>query len=672
MTKPTTENDSAPSNDRILELAKQITKERTWYVEARVGSIRFVNDRRSQSDGCLYESIPIHALIADLAHALIEAENKVEVVKAQVLTLAAQARDAYRKGGPVWRAARDAASRYTVFTAEQQDIADDVCARLLDGALRLTPILAACNRASVGSYEGPRDDAAAVEELRHHLRLTGNSIPDAVAALGALADKVRKAAKQLQPPQEWRSIAACWDVVEAALPRWRAVTETEPAPNTDVLFLLDKDGVGVGWRHDDSATVDGDCIIMSRIRGWQPLPPAGPVAPPRVSTGADLIAAERQRQMVKEGWTPEHDAEHMSGELAWAAVCYAAPKSVYVDGGAEPWPWAKEWDKRDKHDRQRRLVIAGALIAAEIDRLQRLAGPVAPKEPPDAPPAVPGPGSAGVPATPAAGADLAAPALSPDVRALAEEVLRLDGEALNWKPDIGLCLGDNDDGVGDLAFARGPMIARMRGESYEDHRKRAMNTASNACKRLAAAPALARALVGSDPDPRQGRPGGGDVLPEPRVVESAPIVSAVTSIDQPPPVENVSPDGCKVTSVEVWPKVIDDVRLAHNLWSEATPSNTASLIALINERNEVGIERYGTTLKTFNGRSAAFDALAECLDLTVYLRQWYEELAETADVFVLTEVYRQYRASLRLLFELHETINERLTNARNGARNKGV
>jgi hypothetical protein len=27
------------------------------------------------------------------------------------------------------------------------------------------------------------------------------------------------------------------------------------------------------------------------------------------------------------------------------------------------------WDKRRKHDRRRKLVIAGALIAAEIDRL---------------------------------------------------------------------------------------------------------------------------------------------------------------------------------------------------------------------------------------------------------------------------------------------------------------
>jgi hypothetical protein len=38
---------------------------------------------------------------------------------------------------------------------------------------------------------------------------------------------------------------------------------------------------------------------------------------------------------------------------------------------ADPCPesWAPEYDKRGKHDRLRRLEIAGALIAAEIDRI---------------------------------------------------------------------------------------------------------------------------------------------------------------------------------------------------------------------------------------------------------------------------------------------------------------
>lgn len=110
--------------------------------------------------------------------------------------------------------------------------------------------------------------------------------------------------------------------------------------------------------------------------------------------GLHAIIAERWRQRCDEHWTPEHDDEHRAGELAWAAVCYAAPGPVRGQRtialpcncapGAEcihryfpssiwsdPWPWSKEWDKRSKHDRIKQLAIAGALIAAEIDRLKR-------------------------------------------------------------------------------------------------------------------------------------------------------------------------------------------------------------------------------------------------------------------------------------------------------------
>lgn len=108
-------------------------------------------------------------------------------------------------------------------------------------------------------------------------------------------------------------------------------------------------------------------------------------------TGAELIAAERQRHVDEEGWTPEHDDQHSEGELAIAASVYAivTPENVIgltdemLDGGGN-WPWDLEWFKPFDPsfmgdvgefpviDRKRCLVKAGALIAAEIDRLQRL------------------------------------------------------------------------------------------------------------------------------------------------------------------------------------------------------------------------------------------------------------------------------------------------------------
>lgn len=93
----------------------------------------------------------------------------------------------------------------------------------------------------------------------------------------------------------------------------------------------------------------------------------------RQPTGIELIAAERQRQIEQEGWTPEHDDQHRLGELAIAAACYAIPPSLRLAAKfiGRFWPWDMKWWKPTPEDRKRELVKASALIAAEIDRLQR-------------------------------------------------------------------------------------------------------------------------------------------------------------------------------------------------------------------------------------------------------------------------------------------------------------
>ncbi len=91
--------------------------------------------------------------------------------------------------------------------------------------------------------------------------------------------------------------------------------------------------------------------------------------------GAALIMEERYRQIHVEGWDESHDDKHVNAELAVAAACYAANNThrMCVDlNGFDAWPWDEGWDKRNKHNRIRQLVIAGALIAAEIDRLKRM------------------------------------------------------------------------------------------------------------------------------------------------------------------------------------------------------------------------------------------------------------------------------------------------------------
>jgi hypothetical protein len=104
-----------------------------------------------------------------------------------------------------------------------------------------------------------------------------------------------------------------------------------------------------------------------------------------MKTGIELIAKERRRQVRQEGWTATQDDEHEGEELARAAACYAIPPSAARDFILKSlWPesWAWEWWKPLANDpdeprasrnaaRVRELVKAGALIAAEIDRLQR-------------------------------------------------------------------------------------------------------------------------------------------------------------------------------------------------------------------------------------------------------------------------------------------------------------
>ena len=104
-------------------------------------------------------------------------------------------------------------------------------------------------------------------------------------------------------------------------------------------------------------------------------------------SGARLIMAERSRQITTEGWTPEHDAEHAPGELTAAALCYLSAALCIInpsDPRAAPatheppvapyWPWEPSAYKVSLSDPLRSLVKAGALIAAEIDRLQALDG----------------------------------------------------------------------------------------------------------------------------------------------------------------------------------------------------------------------------------------------------------------------------------------------------------
>lgn len=94
------------------------------------------------------------------------------------------------------------------------------------------------------------------------------------------------------------------------------------------------------------------------------------------------IHRERLRQVTEEGFSAERDDKHKNAELASAAASYcasAARPTLYQRkpdcAFAVPPLWPRTWNLqkwwKPKNPRAD-LVKAGALIAAEIDRLDRM------------------------------------------------------------------------------------------------------------------------------------------------------------------------------------------------------------------------------------------------------------------------------------------------------------
>jgi hypothetical protein len=97
-----------------------------------------------------------------------------------------------------------------------------------------------------------------------------------------------------------------------------------------------------------------------------------PPAQTALTDAARDVLAERKRQVRAEGWTPEHDDDHTEAEMALAAACYAMAAGGYAKGQTPPiWPWSLSWWKPAYGRRD--LIKAGALILAEIERLDRRA-----------------------------------------------------------------------------------------------------------------------------------------------------------------------------------------------------------------------------------------------------------------------------------------------------------
>lgn len=166
----------------------------------------------------------------------------------------------------------------------------------------------------------------------------------------------------LDPPM---LVSPCGDMVWTSTIELKHLRSNGVAPASVLIAVMDR------LRRDLRAAQD-------RVKGQGSYDDAM-----RRFPGLYAILSERVRQVEREGFSESHDNDHDGDQLALAAVCYATPPHLRPQGVPPTgWPWAAKWWKPGKPTaagaeaysavtcRMRELEKAGALIAAEIDRLK--------------------------------------------------------------------------------------------------------------------------------------------------------------------------------------------------------------------------------------------------------------------------------------------------------------
>ena len=166
-----------------------------------------------------------------------------------------------------------------------------------------------------------------------------------------LADEVRAMVASPPKPTPWNPSPEDLAAIRAAQERRAVVTEM---PGGGIAFL--------NYGEADADYAHLDCPACGG---------SGHVGDTRAGAFRDVLA-ERRRQIEAEGWTPAHDDRHGAHELAEAAACYCLSSVGHTfDFFTMIWPWEQHWFKSSGPRRD--LVKAGALILAEIERLDRAA-----------------------------------------------------------------------------------------------------------------------------------------------------------------------------------------------------------------------------------------------------------------------------------------------------------
>jgi hypothetical protein len=259
--------------------------------------------------------------------------------------------------------------------------ADELCRGMLVSVrlVDMSDYQQACIK--IGAVNAAKIKDAEIQDLQRRLA-TGNSAYAAKVINGLQVSGIRNLLRAMwksgecEPPM--RDLWVLQELMDRHCGKqWRA-DDTYVPPETPIRF----EPIPKEERrrfHDASPWLDLEAI--RKAAGTQDTETIVAMVSPTAGTGA--IAAERMRQIQQEGWDAKHDDHcHTDGALAVVAAALAVDATDAdiddpldrVTGGKDCFGLvAKHGVHGVRPNRIRALTIAGSLIAAEIDRLQRQA-----------------------------------------------------------------------------------------------------------------------------------------------------------------------------------------------------------------------------------------------------------------------------------------------------------
>lgn len=204
------------------------------------------------------------------------------------------------------------------------------------------------------------------QEATHWIRVVDEELVGAHLGVADASDDYNTAKAKLNKLIAWHVAVATDPDVNGGLslqPVAAAPTQADSAPPSAPCPHCDDTG--------DVHSIDGQWRGTCKCEAGRAVAPGDEAQV--LSQAARDVLAERQRQISAEGWTPDHDDEHGDSSLSMAAVCYVLGRTTLRALEWSPdimlWPWEKEsWKPSDP---RRNLTKAGALILAEMERLDR-------------------------------------------------------------------------------------------------------------------------------------------------------------------------------------------------------------------------------------------------------------------------------------------------------------